>query len=110
MLAGGENEADRQLLVEFDVVIKQFGIVNQKYRAVIKDITKRMGNGMAEYAQNAAHNLYGVDTCADFDTYCYYVAGLVGEGLTRLFIASGQENPKLDGAIDLYVLHTRQRF
>jgi farnesyl-diphosphate farnesyltransferase len=100
----GPNEADRQLLVEFDVVIKEFGEINETYRVVIKDITKRMGNGMADYANNAAHNLYGVDTLADFDMYCYYVAGLVGEGLTRLFIASGKENPKLTEAHDLYPL------
>ena len=96
----GENEADRQLLVEFDVVIAEFGAVDKKYREVIRDITKRMGGGMADYANNAAHNLYGVDTIPDFDLYCYYVAGLVGEGLTRLFISSGKENPKLSEAHD----------
>ena len=57
---------------------------------------------MADYARNAAHNQYGVDTIADFNLYCYYVAGLVGEGLTRLFIESGKENPKLGEARDLY--------
>ena len=99
---GGPDEADRQLLVEFDVVVKQFAEIDEKYREVIKDITKRMGNGMADYANNAAHNLYGVDTLEDFDLYCYYVAGLVGEGLTRLFIVSGEENPKLAEVHDLY--------
>ena len=99
----GENEADRQLLVEFDVVIKEYSEIKPKYKEVIADITKRMGNGMADYANNAAHNKYGVDTKADFDMYCYYVAGLVGEGLTRLFINSGKENPKLSEAHDLYL-------
>ena len=99
---GGEDEADRQLLVEFDVVISEFAKIDQKYRHVIIDITKRMGNGMADYANNAAHNLVGVDTLEDFDLYCYYVAGLVGEGLTRLFISSGKENPKLSQVHDLY--------
>ena len=94
----GENEADRQLLVEFDVVIAELGAIDKKYREVIQDITKQMGGGMADYANNAAHNLYGVDTTQDFDQYCYYVAGLVGEGLTRLFISSGKENPKLNEA------------
>ena len=98
MIIDGEDEADRQLLVEFDVVIKELSAINEKYQIVIKDITKRMGNGMADYANNAAHNLYGVDTVEDFDLYCYYVAGLVGEGLTRLFIESGKENPKLSDA------------
>ena len=80
------------------MIIAEFGAVDKKYREVIQDITKRMGGGMADYANNAAHNLYGVDTIQDFDLYCYYVAGLVGEGLTRLFISSGKENPKLNEA------------
>ena len=104
LTVGGENEADRQLLVEFDVVISEFNALDKKYRDVIQEIAKRMGNGMADYANNAAHNLYGVDTLEDFDMYCYYVAGLVGEGLTRLFISSGKENPKLTEAHDLYPL------
>jgi farnesyl-diphosphate farnesyltransferase len=88
--------------VEFDVVISELAAVDKKYREVIQDITKQMGNGMADYANNAAHNKYGVNTIPDFDMYCYYVAGLVGEGLTRLFIQSGKENPKLNEAHDLY--------
>ena len=91
------------------MVIAEFGAVDKKYREVIQDITKRMGNGMADYANNAAHNLYGVDTIKDFDLYCYYVAGLVGEGLTRLFISSGKENPKLNEAHDLYYCNWRVR-
>ena len=101
--AGGPDEADRQLLVEFEVVIEEFGKISENYREVIKNIAERMGNGMADYANNAAHNLYGVDTVKDFDLYCYYVAGLVGEGLTRLFIARAKENPKLSEAHDLYL-------
>jgi farnesyl-diphosphate farnesyltransferase len=101
-IESGPNEADRQLLVEFDVVIAEFAKLDQKYREVIIDITKRMGGGMADYANNAAHNLVGVDTLEDFDMYCYYVAGLVGEGLTRLFINSGKENPRLNEVHDLY--------
>lgn len=32
-------------------------------------------------------------TLADYDAYCYYVAGLVGVGLSRLFAAGGLEGP-----------------
>ena len=31
----------------------------------------------------------------DYDLYCHYVAGLVGEGLSRLFAGSGLESPLL---------------
>jgi farnesyl-diphosphate farnesyltransferase len=50
---------------------------------------------MADYATNAEHNINGVDTVEDYDLYCHYVAGLVGDGLTRLFVESGLANPAL---------------
>lgn len=91
----GPNEKDRQLLVEFNVVIEEFKKIKPEYRAIIKDITKKMGNGMADYANNAEHNANGVNTIADYELYCHYVAGLVGEGLTRLFVEGGLANAAL---------------
>ncbi|KAJ4413030.1 bifunctional farnesyl-diphosphate farnesyltransferase/squalene synthase [Didymella pomorum] len=91
----GPNEKDRQLLVEFNVVIEEFKHIKPAYREIIKDITKRMGNGMADYANNAEHNLVGVNTIKDYELYCHYVAGLVGEGLTRLFVEAGLANAAL---------------
>ncbi|KAJ4336153.1 bifunctional farnesyl-diphosphate farnesyltransferase/squalene synthase [Didymella glomerata] len=91
----GPNEKDRQLLVEFNVVIEEFKHIKPAYREIIRDITKRMGNGMADYANNAEHNLVGVNTIKDYELYCHYVAGLVGEGLTRLFVEAGLANAAL---------------
>lgn len=91
----GQGEKDRQLLVEFNVVIEEFLKIKPAYRTIIKDITKRMGNGMADYANNAEHNANGVNTVADYELYCHYVAGLVGEGLTRLFVEAGLANEAL---------------
>ena len=82
----GPDEKDRQLLVEFNVVVEEFKKIKPEYRRIIADITQKMGNGMADYAANAEHNVNGVDTIKDYDLYCHYVAGLVGEGLTRLFV------------------------
>lgn len=91
----GPDEKDRELLVHFDVVITEFDLVKPAYRAIIKDITKKMGDGMADYANNAEHNINGVNTVKDYELYCHYVAGLVGEGLTRLFVESGLANAAL---------------
>ena len=91
----GPNEKDRQLLVEFGVVYEEFAKIKKPYREIIKDITRRMGNGMADYAHNAEHNVNGVHTIADYDLYCHYVAGLVGEGLTALFCEAKAANPVL---------------
>jgi farnesyl-diphosphate farnesyltransferase len=89
------KEKDRDLLVEFHVVITEFKKIKPAYKKIIKDIAKRMGDGMADYCDNAEHNEKGVDTIADYEKYCHYVAGLVGEGLTRLFVESELANATL---------------
>lgn len=91
----GPNEKDRELCVHFDVVIEEFKKIKPAYKAIIKDITKKMGNGMADYCNNAEHNIAGVNTIKDYELYCHYVAGLVGEGCTRLFVEAGLANPQL---------------
>ncbi|KAK3060282.1 Delta(24)-sterol C-methyltransferase [Coniosporium uncinatum] len=91
----GSREKDRDLLVEFHYVITEFKKIKPAYRNIIKDITKKMGYGMAQYANNAEHNVNGVETIEDYEQYCHYVAGLVGEGLTRLFVESELANSAL---------------
>ncbi len=48
---------------------------------VIADITRRMGEGMAEFIEKE------VLTVKDYDLYCHYVAGLVGIGLSQVLIS-----------------------
>lgn len=91
----GPNEKDRELLVKFEVVAKEFNKVKEEYRTIIKDITRRMGNGMADYCKDAEHNKEGIQTVKAYEVYCHYVAGLVGEGLTRLFVEAKLANPIL---------------
>jgi farnesyl-diphosphate farnesyltransferase len=91
----GPNEKDRELLVKFDNVAIEFNKVKEEYRSIIKDICKRMGNGMADYAKDAEHNKQGIQTIKGYEMYCHYVAGLVGEGLTRLFVEAKLANPVL---------------
>ena len=45
---------------------------------VITDISKGMGEGMADFIEKE------VLTVADYDLYCHYVAGLVGIGLSQV--------------------------
>jgi farnesyl-diphosphate farnesyltransferase len=98
----GPDEKDRELLVQFHYVVEEFKKLDPEYKKIIKDITKRMGNGMADYANNAEHNINGVNTIKDYELYCHYVAGLVGEGLTRLFVEGKLANPALLKRSDLH--------
>lgn len=96
------QEKDRELLVQFHNVITEFKKIKPAYRVIIKDITDRMGNGMADYCQKAELDEANVNTVEEYDLYCWYVAGLVGEGLTRLFVEAGFARPQLLERPDLY--------
>ncbi|KAG2421347.1 squalene synthetase [Aspergillus terreus] len=89
------EEKDRELLVQFHNVITEYKNMKPAYRAIVKDITDKMGNGMADYCHKAATEDASVKTTVEYDLYCYYVAGLVGEGLTRLFVEAEFGNPAL---------------
>lgn len=57
---------------------------------------------MADYAHKAATtgSIY-IGTITEYDLYCHYVAGLVGEGLTAIWSASGKEAPWLREELEL---------
>lgn len=97
----GPNEKDRRLLVEFDKVITEFQMLKSGYQTVIADITAKMGAGMASYIEASDKTPLSVNTFGDWDLYCHFVAGLVGEGLSRLFAESGLERPWLGDQLDL---------
>ncbi|KAG6891843.1 hypothetical protein C0993_006010, partial [Termitomyces sp. T159_Od127] len=61
-----------------------------------------METGMADYAHKAATtgSIY-LDTIAEYDLYCHYVAGLVGEGLSGIFSASKREAPWIKDQLEL---------
>lgn len=91
----GPNEADRIVLIEFDKILVEYHALKTEYQEVLKDIADKMGNGMADYIEDSDFNLSGLKTIADYDLYCYYVAGLVGDGLTRLIVLAKFGDAKL---------------
>ncbi|XP_047327061.1 squalene synthase 3-like isoform X2 [Impatiens glandulifera] len=74
------------LMDEFHHVTTAFLELDKSYQEAIKDITLRMGAGMAKFICKE------VETIEDYDEYCHYVAGLVGLGLSRIFHAYGTED------------------
>ncbi|KAG9125455.1 bifunctional farnesyl-diphosphate farnesyltransferase/squalene synthase [Ceratobasidium sp. 392] len=119
MSESGPDEKDRQLLVEFDNVVTEMGLLKPEYREIITDICHKMEIGMADYTHRAATlsstssrstltpssnantpSPY-LESITEHDLYCHYVAGLVGEGLSRLFAASGKEVPWLGEQLTL---------
>nr|XP_018912291.1 PREDICTED: probable squalene synthase isoform X1 [Bemisia tabaci] len=80
------QEKDRALLLDFDCVIQEFKLQKPVYKDIIRDIIRRMGHAMADYCLRAESDGPGIDTRDDYDEYCYYAAGVVGEGLTDMFL------------------------
>ncbi|PWN40284.1 farnesyl-diphosphate farnesyltransferase [Ceraceosorus guamensis] len=97
----GPDEKDRHLLVQFDKVIDEFARLDQRYQIVISDICAKMGAGMASYILATSQSQLVVQKWSDYDLYCHFVAGLVGEGLSRLFGSSGIERPWLADQLSL---------
>ncbi|KAJ6569401.1 isoprenoid synthase domain-containing protein [Mycena capillaripes] len=94
----GPDEKDRQLLVEYDVVVAELAHLQPEYRDVILEIAVKMGRGMADFvarSESEKKTTPYLETIAEYDLYCHYVAGLVGEGLSLLFPASKKESPIL---------------
>jgi farnesyl-diphosphate farnesyltransferase len=92
----GDVPHEIDLLEQFDRVIEVYLTFPPEYQTVIADIAHDMGNGMADFLEKS------VDSLQDYDLYCYYVAGLVGEGLSRLFAASGLEDKSFSTAKSLW--------
>ncbi len=82
----GDSADYRALLANYGKIARAFQNLDKKYQAVIIDICKKMGAGMADFSERP------IKTIADYDLYCHYVAGLVGIGLSELFTVSGIEN------------------
>jgi len=75
--------------------VRAYKSLKPEYRATIKDITRRMAEGMQKFT------VVNVVKTAEYDEYCHYVAGLVGIGLSQLFADSGLEDPAIGEAEEL---------
>lgn len=88
----GVGEGDEATLLRYFFNVNMaFSSLPRVDQIVIEDICARMGEGMASYCGRDLRE--GTNDVNDYNLYCHYVAGLVGEGLSRLFVAHGDEEP-----------------
>ena len=81
-ITGVGEGAERELVERFERCANIVAALPASHAVVIADVTKRMGEGMAQYIDRDLTN--GTDDVADYDRYCTIVAGFVGEGLTKV--------------------------
>ncbi len=82
----GDKKEYVELLENYDKVIQAFLAIDRKNQLIITDICRKMGAGMAHFVEAE------INTVEDYKLYCHHVAGLVGIGLSKMFLASGLEN------------------
>ncbi|HTV76695.1 MAG TPA: phytoene/squalene synthase family protein [Steroidobacteraceae bacterium] len=77
--------AERELIMHLAQVIRVTRQLPLRQQAAIRRCVDTMCHGMHQFQRTAS--VRGLDTLEDLDSYCYYVAGVVGEMLTELFCA-----------------------
>ena len=83
LLSDATPVAERDLIAEIESVIATSHALPQVQREAIFQCVATMCDGMPRFQRS--HSLQGLDDLQAMESYCYYVAGVVGEMLTELF-------------------------
>src|SRR6266478_1497580 len=75
--------AERDLVRNMERVVRVTVRLHEQQRAAIHRCIEVMCYGMHRFQSTAS--VHGLPLSSDLDSYCYYVAGVVGEMLTELF-------------------------
>ncbi len=82
----GDKPEYVELMENYPKIAATFNTLSIAYQEVIREITHDMAKGMLEFTTRE------VVSKEDYDLYCHYVAGLVGQGLSKIFVASELES------------------
>lgn len=91
LLSGATLPAEHELIQLMPEVIRITHSFDARQREALRICVRDMAEGMIHYQQLDTRQ--GLATLADMERYCYYVAGVVGEMLCRLFCAY---SPRID--------------
>jgi farnesyl-diphosphate farnesyltransferase len=83
LLSGRTLPEEKELIRNTGRVIATTRTLNESQQETIKECAEIMCRGMLEFQK--AKSDRGLEDLSAFDGYCYHVAGVVGEMLTRLF-------------------------
>ena len=87
----GSDDPNKDLCIKSEVVVPLLKSLPDAYKKPVCDVVVEMCGGMAKFAlrQEAAlsSGWFTLESVEELDEYCYYVAGIVGKLLTKLFSA-----------------------
>lgn len=83
------SDPQQRLIQNCSSVFAVFSDLPASIRAIMSDCVLAMAAGMKKTVnrQQSRESLHYLQTMADLEEYCYYVAGTVGIMLTKLFVA-----------------------
>ncbi len=88
------GEDDEKLLLEqFDKVLRVYHTLSTEDQSIIHDVCQEMANGMIYFLEKDMRS--GTQSLEEYNLYCHYVAGLIGQGITRLYVAHGKADKNL---------------
>lgn len=88
-LSSRTSHAEHELIRNVPRVIRIARSFSEPQRAALRLCIDTMAKGMAEFQLRG--DKYGLQSLEDLERYCYFVAGVVGEMLTRLFCLHSPE-------------------
>ncbi len=83
LFSGQVLEDEKDLVSNTPTVISGTLSLNARQQAAIRKCAATMARGMLEFQRKKTPR--GLTNLGEFDRYCYFVAGIVGEMLTELF-------------------------
>lgn len=83
-LSSATSDSERDLLFRLPLVLEVTDTFNPTQHDAIVECLRVMSQGMHDFQRVVS--LRGLATLHDMDRYCYHVAGVVGEMLTKLLI------------------------
>ena len=78
------SESERDLMFHLPLVLEVTETFNPAQHEAIVECLRVMSQGMHDFQRVVG--LQGLETLRDMDRYCYHVAGVVGEMLTKLLV------------------------
>jgi 4,4'-diapophytoene synthase len=91
------SPAEHELIRNARRVIQITRSFSAAQREALQHCVRTMAKGMTQF--QLRNESYGLQTLADLDRYCYYVAGVVGQMLTSLFCLHSPEIAKRHDAL-----------
>ena len=97
LLSGQTAPAEHELIRQIPRVIRITRSFSELQREALQRCVRTMAKGMGQFQLRGEKQ--GLQSLEDLDRYCYYVAGVVGQMLTRLFCLHSPEIAKKHDAL-----------